>query len=116
MEIRRKFHNLMGEVTGFQECKICKDRENWKPFRLLNHDESTSDKIKDYNLPICEECFTSFPLDDIIFAVKKDMVEINNFTRKLRYTPFYTDSEIDIILAAVKSTKEAMELPSYHQS
>ena len=106
--IKKALSNLMGRLTGYESCVFCGDRGNWKPM-MGNVCVSAKDKKIEYELPMCEECFASQPLNAVLHAINAGISEYNNFCRSLKASPAYSDADQELIMSAVCALKIGYE-------
>lgn len=103
-KVRAWFKNLAGRLTGDEPCMFCGDRANWKPM-MGNISVSAKDKKVEYDLPMCEDCFSSRPLNEILHQVNAGISKHNNFCRSFGAEPDYSNDDEKLIMDAVEALK-----------
>lgn len=105
-ELNRQIKNFIGLLLGHEKCVFCKDRANWKPWLVpINVSDPEKHKKITYELPVCEDCFCSQPMNSVLNAIKADITDDNNFCRKFGAAPAYTDAEREKITNQVTQAK-----------
>lgn len=103
--LTRAINNLVGRMLGYEKCAFCGDRSNWKTWIDAIIFNPEDNKGIEYELPLCEGCFSSQPLIEIINAVKKDIMDDNNFCQSFGAAPAYSDADQELIMSGVKKLK-----------
>ncbi len=106
--IVRGFRNLIGKLTGYDKCVFCGDRANWKDF-MGNINVGDRGKKIECELPMCEECFGSQPLNAVQHAINAGISEYNNFCRSLKVAPAYSGADQELIMSAVHALKNGYD-------
>lgn len=105
-ELKRHIKNFKGWLFGYEKCVFCKDRQNWKPWLApINISDPEEHKKITYEMPMCEDCFCSQPMNSVLNAIKADITDDNNFCRKFGAAPAYTDAELEQITNQVTQAK-----------
>lgn len=105
-ELKRHIKNFKGWLFGYEKCVFCKDRQNWKPWQApINISDPEEQKKITYELPVCEDCFCSQPMNSVLAAIIADITDDNNFCRKFGAAPAYTDEERERIMNQVSQAK-----------
>lgn len=108
IEVIRKIKNFMGRLTGYDKCVLCGDRANWKQM-MGTINVGNKDRKIEYELPMCEECFSNRPLNEVLHAINAGISESNNFCRSLKVAPVYSTADQELIMAAVCALKIGYE-------
>ncbi len=67
------------------------------------------DRKIEYELPMCEECFASQPLNALQHAINAGISEYNNFCRSLKVAPAYSGADQELIMSAVHALKNGYD-------
>lgn len=105
-ELNRHIKNFKGWLFGYEKCVFCKDRQNWKPWLApINVSDPEEHKKITYELPVCEDCFRSQPLNSVLNSIEADITDDNNFCQSFGAAPAYTDAEREKIINHVTQAK-----------
>ncbi len=106
----RVLNNLWGRTFGYESCAFCRDRANWKLWvEPISLSDAKENKQIEYELPVCEDCFSIRPILEIMNAVKADITDNNNFCLSFRADPIYSEADMELIMDAVTALKSVYQ-------
>lgn len=104
-ELNRKIKNLIGQLAGYEKCKFCGDRGNWKPWMADISLNTYPDGRNLYKPPVCTECFKSQRIEAVLHTVNADISEYNNFCRCFTGALYYSDAEQEQVMSRITQAK-----------